>query len=291
MAWAVGHYVDTVAAAGKAALALPMYANAWLGPQSAGDRAGAYPSGGPVPRVFDAWKAAAPHLDWLSPDIYVDDFAGWSAAYALDGNPLFVPESRFIAGNVFTAIGDRHALGIAVFGIEDGMPGNQLADVYGLLRPLLPQIARAQRADGVRGFALAPQEVRELALGDYRIELRGQREYLAQALRDMGIPLPANPPERVAQNRGTGMPELGDTRPAGLLMQLSRSEFLLVGRDLHIGFRLAKPPGERVEVARFEEGRYVDGQWVAGRVLNGDERLAVLPQDGYGMVRIRLLGR
>jgi beta-galactosidase GanA len=291
MAWAVGHYVDTVAAAGKAALALPMYANAWLGPQSAGDRAGAYPSGGPVPRVFDAWKAAATHLDWLSPDIYVDDFAGWSAAYALDGNPLFVPESRFIAGNVFTAIGDRHALGIAVFGIEDGMPGNQLADVYGLLRPLLPQIARAQRADGVRGFALAPQEVRELALGDYRIELRGQREYLAQALRDMGIPLPANPPERVAQNRGTGMPELGDTRPAGLLMQLSRSEFLLVGRDLHIGFKLAKPPGERVEVARFEEGRYVDGQWVAGRVLNGDERLAVLPQDGYGMVRIRLLGR
>jgi beta-galactosidase GanA len=291
MAWAVGHYVDTVAAAGKAALALPMYANAWLGPQSAADRAGAYPSGGPVPRVFDIWKAAAPHVDWLSPDIYVDDFAGWSAAYALDGNPLFVPESRFIAGNVFTALGDRHALGIAVFGIEDGVPGNQLAEVYGLLRPLLPQIARSQRADGVRGFALAPQEVRELALGDYRIEVRGQREYLAQALRDMGIPLPANPPERVAQNHGTGMPELGDTRPAGLLMQLSRSEFLLVGRDLHIGFRLAKPPGERVEVARFEEGRYVDGQWVAGRVLNGDERLAVLPQDGYGMVRIRLLGR
>jgi len=291
MAWAVGHYVDTVAAAGKSALALPMYANAWLGPQSAGDRAGAYPSGGPVPRVFDAWKAAAPHLDWLSPDIYVDDFAGWAAAYSHDGNPLFVPESRFIAGNVFTAIGDLHALGISVFGIEDGVPGNQLAEVYGLLRPLLPQIARAQRADGVRGFALAPQEVRELALGDYRIEVRGQREYLAQALRDMGIPLPANPPERVAQNRGTGMPELADARPAGLLLQLSSSEFLLVGRDLHIGFRLAKPPGERVEVARFEEGRYVDGRWVAGRVLNGDERLAVLPQDGYGMVRIRLTGR
>ena len=202
-----------------------------------------------------------------------------------------MPESRFIAGNVFTAIGDLHALGISVFGIEDGVPGNQLAEVYGLLRPLLPQIARAQRADGVRGFALAPQEVRELALGDYRIEVRGQREYLAQALRDMGIPLPANPPERVAQNRGTGMPELADARPAGLLLQLSSSEFLLVGRDLHIGFRLAKPPGERVEVARFEEGRYVDGRWVAGRVLNGDERLAVLPQDGYGMVRIRLTGR
>jgi len=107
----------------------------------------------------------------------------------------------------------------------------------------------------------------------------------------MGISLPANPPERVAQNRGTGMPELADTRPAGLLLQLSRSEFLLVGRDLHIGFRRAKAPGERVEIARFEEGRYVDGRWVAGRVLNGDERLAVLPQDGYGMVRIRLLGR
>ncbi len=291
MAWAMGHFVDTVAAAGKQALALPMYANAWLGPQAENDRAGAWPSGGPVPRVFDAWKAAAPHLDWLSPDIYVDDFAGWAAAYARDGNPLFVPESRFIAGNVFTALGSLHALGISAFGIEDGVPGNQLAQVYGLLRPLLPQIARAQLADGVRGFALAPGEIRELELGDYRIEVRGQREYLAQALRDMGIPLPAAPPGRAAQNRGAGMPELADPRPVGLLLQLSRSEFLLVGCDLHIGFRQARAPGERVEVARFEEGRYVDGRWIAGRVLNGDERLAVVPQDDYGMVRIRLLVR
>lgn len=289
MAWAVSHFVDTVAAAGKSALVLPMYANAWLGPQSVQDNAGTYPSGGPVPRVFDIWAAGAPHLDWLSPDVYVDDFAGWAAAYSHAGNPLFVPESRFIAGNVFTAIGDLHALGISAFGIEDGVPGNQLAEVYSLLRPLLPQVARAQRNDGVRGFALSPGEVRQIDLGDYRIEVRGQREYLSQALRDMGVPMPADPPQRVAQNRGSGMPEPGDTRPAGLLLQLSPSEFLLVGRDLHIGFRLAKPPGERVDVARFEEGRYVDGRWVAGRVLNGDERLAVLPQDHYGMVRIRLL--
>jgi hypothetical protein len=44
-----------------------------------------------------------------------------------------------------------------------------------------------------------------------------------------------------------------------------------------------------VELARVEEGQYVDGRWVAGRILNGDERLSVLPADRLGMVRIKLL--
>ena len=39
----------------------------------------------------------------------------------------------------------------------------------------------------------------------------------------------------------------------------------------------------------MEEGRFADGTWVPGRVLNGDERLFVVPADDLGMVRIRLL--
>ena len=47
--------------------------------------------------------------------------------------------------------------------------------------------------------------------------------------------------------------------------------------------------GASVEVDSVEEGRFSAGTWVPGRLLNGDERLFVLPADDLGMVRIRLL--
>jgi len=286
MAWAVSRFVDNVAVAGKAKLALPMYTNAWLGPQKPGDAAGAYPSGGPVPRVFDVWRAGAPHLDWLSPDVYVDDFRSWAAAYRQPHNPLFIPEARFVVGNLFEALGSHQAIGYAPFGMEDGLPDNQIGEAYALLAPILPQLAHAQAQGSVIGWALAPGERRSADLGGYTVTVRGQREVLHKMLLDMGIPAPAEAPERKPQNGGWGVPELTDTRPCGLFLQLSPDEFLVVGKDLDIVFT-AKD--QLVELARVEEGHYVDGRWVAGRILNGDERLSILPADRLGMVRIKLL--
>jgi hypothetical protein len=289
MAWTVSRFVDSVAAAGKAKLALPMYANAWLGPQKEGDIAGAYPSGAPVPRVFDVWRAGAPHLDLLAPDIYVDDFSGWTAAYRQPHNPLFIPEARFIVGNLFEALGRHQAIGFSPFGIEDGLPGNQVAEAYALLMPMLPQLAQAQAAGTVHGWALAPGERQSADFGNYTVTVRGQREALHKMLLDMGIPVPAPAPERKPQNEGWGAPEQTDTRPTGLVLQLGPDEFLAIGKDLEITFAEKSQPGQPVELARTEEGRYVEGRWVAGRVLNGDERLNLLPPDSLGMVRIKLL--
>ena len=289
MAWTVSRFVDGVAAAGKAKLALPMYTNAWLGPQKPEDTAGAYPSGAPVPRVFDVWRVGAPHLDWLSPDIYVDDFRGWCAAYRQSHNPLFIPESRFIVGNLFEALGRHQAIGFSPFGIEEGLPDNQVAEAYALLTPMLPQLAQAQAAGAVHGWALAPGERQSASLGNYTVTVRGQREALHKMLLDMGVPAPAEAPERKPQAHGWGAPELTDTRPSGLILQLGPDEFLAVGKDLEITFAAKDQPGQLVELARVEEGRYVDGRWVAGRVLNGDERLNLLPSDRLGMVRIKLL--
>ncbi|QYE35593.1 beta-galactosidase [Polymorphobacter sp. PAMC 29334] len=93
MAWHFGRYMEALAADGKKALALPMYTNAWLGPQPGQPTAGLYPSGGPAKRVLDIWKAAAPSLDLLAPDIYLPDAKVPLADYDHAGNPLFVPES------------------------------------------------------------------------------------------------------------------------------------------------------------------------------------------------------
>lgn len=286
MAWAVSRFVDNVTFAGKAKLALPMYTNAWLGPQKPEDTAGVYPSGGPVPRVFDVWRAGAPHLDWLSPDVYVDDFRSWTTAYRQGRNPLFIPEARFVVGNLFEALGRHQAIGFSPFGMEDGVPDNQIAEAYALLAPMLPQLAQAQAQGTVIGWALAPGESQNADLGGYTVTVRGQREALHKMLLDMGIPAPAEAPERKPQNGGWGVPELTDTRPCGLVLQLGPDEFLVVGKDLDITFAAKN---QLVELARVEEGNYVDGRWVAGRVLNGDERLSILQPDRLGMVRIKLL--
>ena len=72
-AWSVAHFIGQVAAAGKAVYPLPLYANAALRDPLRPTRPPSYESGGPTDNVLDIWKAAAPALDLLAPDIYFGD--------------------------------------------------------------------------------------------------------------------------------------------------------------------------------------------------------------------------
>jgi Domain of unknown function (DUF5597)/Beta-galactosidase len=289
MAWQVSKFVETVAATGKAQYNLPMYANAWIGPQRPDETAGKYPSGGPVPRVFDIWKAGAPSLSWIAPDIYVEDFDGWAEKYAVRGNPLFIPEARFIVGNLFIALGKYKAIGFSPFGIEAGQPANQLSEAYGLLRGAIPAIASAQASGMISGFALGPGEVHKGTLGNYTFTVRGQRESVSKMLLDMGITVPATEEERKPQNVGDHASEFTDVRPMGLVMMLAPGEFLVAGKDLSIDFYDKSDSTRPAELARIQEGQFIDGQWIPGRTLNGDERLRIVPANRFGMVRIKLL--
>ena len=169
MAWYVGRYHGKVAEAGKAELNIPMYANAWLGPQPNAKVPGDWPSGGPVARVHDIWRAAAPSLDHLAPDIYVQDFKGTCALYVRSGNPLFIPEARDVAGNLFYALGRHSAMGWSPFGIEDLSVDGQVAQSYKLLREMLPQLADWQAAGKVTGVAVDGDQPETVELGGYKI--------------------------------------------------------------------------------------------------------------------------
>jgi len=147
----------------------PMYANAWLGPQPNARVPGDWPSGGPVARVHDIWRAAAPSLDHLAPDIYVQDFKGTCALYVRSGNPLFIPEARDVAGNLFYALGRHSAMGWSPFGIEDLSPDGQVAQSYKLLREMLPQLADWQAAGKVTGVVVDGDQPETVELGGYRI--------------------------------------------------------------------------------------------------------------------------
>ncbi len=69
-AWSIGWYVGQVAEAGKAEYPLPMYANAALRDPVNDQDPMTYASGGPTWNVIEVWQAAAPAIDFLSPDIY-----------------------------------------------------------------------------------------------------------------------------------------------------------------------------------------------------------------------------
>ena len=122
MAWAIASYVEHLAGRGRAIADIPMYANAWLGPQPGQDTPGQYPSGGPASTVLDIWRAAAPSLAFLGPDIYVDDADAAMAQYATGIQPFFVPECRLSAAELVRAIGTYGAVGWSAYGLDLAEP-------------------------------------------------------------------------------------------------------------------------------------------------------------------------
>lgn len=288
MAWRFSRYVSSLAAAGKATLNLPMYANAWLGPQPGQSQAGQYPSGGPGARVIDIWKAGAPELDLIAPDVYIPDVKATFADYHRPDNPLFVPEAQFRAGSLFWALGMHRAIGFSAFGIEDGRVDSQYAEALGILGPMSRTIAEAQAANHIVGVLLEDGEASSsFKLGGYDVVARGARELMRSMFLDAGIqpPPPPQPRPSEAESGATSAP--GDSRAFGLIIADGPDTFLVAGQGLTLDFSTTKG---MVEIDQVEEGRFgQDGKWIAGRNLNGDERLAILPHDKIGVARIRLL--
>ena len=288
MAWGFASYCGALAAAGKAVRPLPMYANAWLGPQPGQPEAGDYPSGGPVGRVVDVWKAAAPALDLVAPDIYVDDAKAVLRDYARQDNPLFVPESRVETGRLFWALGQHGAIGFSVFGVDDLRAGSQFGRACALLGEMEDVVTAAQAEGRIAGVLLDEGESeQQFSLSGYDVVARNARALLGQMLLDAGVGEPPPPPPPPSETEGAAVgPTPADARPFGLLIAEAADQFLLVGQGVGLDFSRG---ADLVEVDSVEEGRFESGRWVPGRALNGDERLFLLPADDLGVVRIRLL--
>jgi hypothetical protein len=60
-------------------------------------------------------------------------------------------------------------------------------------------------------------------------------------------------------------------RVAGLFIQLGPDDYVIVGRSMGVYFETAADPTQSVGLAVVEEGQYVNGRWLPGRRLNGDE--------------------
>lgn len=270
MAWGFGQYVDQVARAGAAEYRLPMFANAWLGPQPNAADPGDYPSGGPVARMIDVWKAAAPSLALLAPDIYIEDLPGVLAEYKRPDNAVFIPEARNDASNIFVSIGQFNAIAFSPFGIEDENENSAVFKAYKVLNGMAGQITKAQAEGRIRGFKIKRGGQFKDNLAGYDLEISGPRSTVG------------------AFGAGTGTEAASASSGYGLVITSGPEEFLVVGRGITINF---SKPGATVEVDEAEEGVFTAEQWRPGRTLNGDERFYLFPTDDLRIVRIKLLTR
>lgn len=263
MSWYYAGFIDRVAAAGKAEYGLPMYTNAAL--IRPNYEPGQYNSGGPLPSAMDLWKAAAPSLDFLSPDIYFDEFVSWASAYDRPDNPLFIPEAKGGAGgaaNALYAFGALDAVGFSPFGIDgSGGEGDRegngksaegrdpaIGNLYGQIVPIAPLILRKQAEGAIRALIMEGEAQRgaRVRIGDY----------IANMSRAPGADGKTDPASRVS----------------ALFLQTGPDEYLVVGSgDAVLTFTTDRPGPPIVGIESIDEVRLQSGGMAPGRRLNGDE--------------------
>jgi hypothetical protein len=288
-AWAIARYVGEIALAGKAVYPLPLYVNAALRDPFKG-APGTYESGGPTDNVLSIWKAEAPAIDVLAPDIYLLDTRSYFKVmelYHRPDNPLFIPETAATprtARFLFAALG-LQAIGYSPFGLDytrtnhpETMVPNQpnafldpTAQNYKLLAPMMRDIARLNFEGKLQAVAeVENQPTQTLHFGNW------------DAIVSFGV--------------GRGGAPKGNVEPIGraLVAQLSDNRFLVTGFHCRVDFRPAgteqqqksghivigtgQTPSAQIDniwqhrqFLRVEEGSYDNAVFQSHRILNGDQ--------------------
>jgi mannose-6-phosphate isomerase-like protein (cupin superfamily) len=268
MAWQYATYINEVAAAGKSEYPIPLFVNAAL--IRPNYLPGQYNSGGPLPQSMDLWRAGAPKIDLLCPDIYFNEFEHWARAYTRPDNPLFVPESQggsAGAANALYAFGALSAIGFSPFGVDQ--EGNVPLDLVGITNP-------AERPDNsaiarlyLELSSLTPMILKKQQSGDIAA---GVVEGEAQRSARINIG------EYTANLTRAGSSATPGSRVSAMFIQTGRDEFLVIGSgDGAITFTAETPGAPQVGIESIDEQIFENGKWVLRRRINGDE-------DSHGQV-------
>lgn len=289
-AYSVASYINEIAREGKKHAQLPLYTNAALDRNPWGwNLPGTnYTAGGPIPRLYEIWKYAAPDLDLLAPDIYFDCTAVYHEVcgrYGNDDNALFVPESGSQAEsgnykNLFYAVGQYGAVGYAAFGIEnildaEGNPDpahRELIDSFRSVSSALPLLSKFRLTGKVHTV------VQEEFEGGYFYETE---KYIVK------IEYPAGGYSNFihqAKKEPAG-------RGRGLVIEAGSDEFYVLGTGFVVyfapkddSFYSEDRVTNHMPYLSVEEGFFTeDGAWSQSRVRTGDEcdhGIWVFPENG-----------
>jgi hypothetical protein len=278
-AYSTASYINKVAEAGKKEMPLPMYVNDWLksprGYPIITIPGVDYPSGGPTANMLDMWKAAAPAIDILAPDIYVPNTGRYEQVmreYHRPDNPLFIPEtlgfgmfpgSEGNARNEFLALG-QGAIGFSPFGLDHVAPSP-----HGKLNIEAAGFAANNRLLGSMDRVLAQLQFQG------KIKTAVQQPGIAEVELTFGkwsalvsFPPAYNPP----------MPAMFLSPSAKLMMgrvliaPLGPDEFLVTGIDARVQFLLTPPAhGLQTQLLSVAQGHYEGTAWKSERLWNGDQ--------------------
>ncbi len=252
-------FVGQLAAAGKEAYAIPMFVNAW--PKAIGFTGvpGKYPSGGPVPHTLDIWRAIAPAIDFITPNVYAPKQGIYSLVeqYHRSGNPVFIPEIKqgLEAANLSLWIYGQHdAMGVAPFGIDEvPAEADPYTKTFAVLANVQALILQHQGKETMAGiFVDSTAKSQTVNFKDYSVK--------ADLVVPRGFP-------------GFAPAGKGATLAGGILFAVGPDEFIAVGKDYELTFTPVKADAQKpnMDVDFLEEGAFVNGKWVATRRLNGDE--------------------
>jgi beta-galactosidase GanA len=278
-AWAVARYIGEIAAAGRAVYDLPMYVNNALRdpleqPPKPWNKN--FAAGGPTWDVIDIYKAAAPAIDIVGPDIYQPGSEQFNANLPLfqrPDNALWVPEfgtkpsyARFI----YAMLG-RGAIGVSPFGTDyfdySNYPLGTLATDKTLVEPferVYRMFAPIQRLWAQWAFEGRTQGIAE---GDDRkpqqLDFPGWSAKLTYRMGRFG---------ESSWGGEFAKPAAGTEEPAGgiAMAQIAADEFVLIGQRVRV--RMEPAEGTKGMMLRAEQGRFdAQGRWIMERVWNGDQ--------------------
>ncbi|HEY4335498.1 MAG TPA: DUF5597 domain-containing protein [Puia sp.] len=262
-AWSVARFIGQVAAAGKAEYPLPMYVNAALRDPLTHPSATTYESGGPTDNVIPIWKAAAPAIDLVAPDIYIsgsEKILKVIELYDRPDNTLFVPETGGPdkVKYLYEVIA-RGGIGFSPFGIDDNGQATAEAQIPERLAPYGQE------------YAMAAPMMRELAEWGFEGRIRAvvEREDSASQTVDLGA-------WQAIVSFGGGRGNFGriNSRANGklLIVKLDENCFVVTGTHAHITFSpTGSNSGKAWQYLKVEEGQYENGVFKPLRILNGDE--------------------
>ncbi len=241
MAWHYACYVEHLAKAARRIHNMPLYVNAAM--NSRGRKPGEYPSAGPLAHLADIWKAGAPSIDLLAPDIYDTGFKSWASQYAMpqrpqDGgkvtNRLFIPESRCCDNSgvrALYAFGEHQALGFSPFAIDQASTTEtaSVTQAYRLLSQVLP--LKRQNSWGI----LFDQEDRERVIEDDGVMMTCRHFFT--------LPWDARATD------GSTWPEGG-----AMLMRLGKYDYLLAGSGVVVDFKTRTEKQQEQQKLLGEDG-------------------------------------
>lgn len=289
MAYWFAKDVEKITAAGQSVYPLPCYTNSWL--KQYPWFPGSYPSGGPVVEMQPIWRAMAPSLFTLSPDIYVSYVPQIMDEYTTLENPLVIPEVRkdaVTAAYCLYAFGQHNAICYSPFGIEEmGMDPSlvdappmevcmalnidptafdiagssaYLARAYDLVNRMKPLYLKYRATEHLRSFVKKSET-------DFGRFMKFENYDLQVAY------APRMPRKPVA---------------GGMIYELAPNRFLAIGMQATLTFMPKVGENKKVEILKLEEGDLVNGEWKPSRIFNGDEKMMLRLGDMPSCLMIEL---